>query len=118
MAKFSKSSLLTSQIKEESEDTITTKKASINKYSKENSKNYGTYGSDFLNCTEVLKSHKQSESLKLRYLKEEEDSSVDVYENHSRKVYDKSLLICRRRISQIYRIITMMKILHWMRIYI
>ena len=73
--------------KEQSKDTITTKKASINKYSKEYSKNYETYNSDILNCTEVLPSnhHEKHNSYKMRYY-EEDESSVDVYENHSRKV--------------------------------
>lgn len=71
--------------KEQSEDTITTKKASINKYSKESNKNFGTTGSEILNCTEVLGAQRPALGFKVRYLVDE-DSSVDVYENRSRKV--------------------------------
>ena len=89
LSNFSRKSLLDINAKEESKDTITTKKASINNCSKPNSKNYGTQASDFLNCTEVLKAHKHSESLKFKggLYDTGEDSSVDVYENHSRKVH-------------------------------
>jgi cell division septum initiation protein DivIVA len=101
---------LENKSKEQSKDTITTKKASINKYSKENSKNYGTYNSDILNCTEVLPSKIKGDSqkYKMRYY-EDEESSVDVYENHSRKV---KLVNKRKSTNQIYQILRMKKISH------